>query len=274
VAVLLKVQVLASGSSGNAVLVETPGTRLLVDCGLSGAEAAKRISAAGCLPEEISAILVSHEHADHIQGVGVMARRFGVPVYLTQGTLAGSNGQLKQGVRTRNMEAGEEFSVGEVRVRPFSIPHDAADPVGFTFSWGGVKAGLATDIGFSTALIRQHLSGCNLLILEANHDPALLQGSSYPWEVKRRIRGRKGHLSNEEAGQLLERVLHDGLEEVVLAHLSEKNNRPELALQEARRALESCRMSAGVGLRVAARNSVTTVGARAVGGDRRRDSAE
>lgn len=267
----MKVHVLASGSSGNSVLVETPETLLLVDCGLSGAEAVRRMGAAGCSPEDISAIVVSHEHTDHIQGVGVMARRFGLPVYLTPGTLEGCNGQLRGGVRTRSMEAGEEFQVGEIRVRPFSVPHDAADPVGFTFSWGGVKAGLATDIGFSTALVRQHLAGCALLVLESNHDPELLRESSYPWDVKRRIRGRRGHLSNAESGQLLERVLHAGLEEVVLAHLSEQNNRPELALQTARRALESRRMSAGTSLSVAARDSITTIGAKAADGAGRRD---
>jgi phosphoribosyl 1,2-cyclic phosphodiesterase len=270
----VKLHLLASGSSGNSLLVETRRTRLLVDCGLSGAEAVRRIGAAGCSPEEIGAIVVSHEHADHIQGVGVMARRFKIPVYLTPGTLEGCNGQLKEGVRTECIEAGRQFEVGEVTVRPFSIPHDAADPVGFTFSCDGVKAGLATDVGFSTALVRQHLSGCNLLVLESNHDPELLAGSSYPWELKRRIRGRRGHLSNAEAGQLLERVLHAGLEEVVLAHLSEKNNRPDLALQAARQVLESRRMCGSIGLSVAAQGTVTTVRARAVRDDGRRDQGE
>jgi phosphoribosyl 1,2-cyclic phosphodiesterase len=264
----VKLHVLASGSSGNSILVEAQETRLLVDCGLSGAEAGRRITEAGCVPEEISAIVVSHEHTDHIQGVGIMARRFGIPVHLTPGTLEGCNGQLKGGVRTEMIEAGRAFKIGEVMVRPFSISHDAADPVGFTFSCGGVKAGLATDVVFCTALVRQHLAGCNLLVLESNHDPELLARSSYPWELKRRIRGRRGHLSNDEAGQLLERVLHDGLENVVLAHLSERNNRPDLALQAARRILEGRRMSGSVGLSVAAQGEVTTVAAQGTGRSR------
>jgi phosphoribosyl 1,2-cyclic phosphodiesterase len=270
----VKLHVLASGSSGNSILVETRRTRLLVDCGLSGAEAGRRIAAAGCAPEEINGIVVSHEHTDHVQGVGIMARRFGIPVYLTPGTLEGCNGQLKEGIRTEMIEAGREFEVGEVTVRPFSIPHDAADPVGFTFSCGGVKAGLATDVGFSTALVRQHLSGCHLLVLESNHDPDLLARSSYPWELKRRIRGRRGHLSNDEAGQLLERVLHAGLEKVVLAHLSERNNRPDLALQAARRILEDRRMSGSVGLSVAAPGEVTTVAAKRAGEPQRTDERD
>ncbi len=255
----MKLHVLASGSLGNSTLVEAGGTRILVDCGLSGAEAVRRLGTVGCRPEEIGAILVSHEHTDHVQGVGVLARRFAIPVYLTEGTRAACNGQVDRGVETNDIEAGREFEIGDLRVRPFSIPHDAADPVGFTFRSGEVKAGLATDIGFSTALVRQHLSACNLLVLESNHDPGMLARSSYPWELKRRIRGKQGHLSNEEAGQLLERILHDELEEVVLAHLSEKNNHPDLALRAAKKILEGRRMADRVRLTVAAQGEVLTV---------------
>jgi phosphoribosyl 1,2-cyclic phosphodiesterase len=255
----LKLHVLASGSSGNSTLVEAGETRILVDCGLSGAEAVRRLGTVGCRPEEIRAIVVSHEHTDHVQGVGVLARRFAIPVYLTEGTGAACNGQIDRGVETTAIEAGREFEIEDLRVRPFSIPHDAADPVGFTFRFGEVKAGLATDIGFSTALVRQHLSACNLLVLESNHDPDMLARSSYPWELKRRIRGKQGHLSNDEAGQLLERILHDGLEEVALAHLSERNNHPDLALRSAQRVLESRRLAERVRLTVAAQGGVLTV---------------
>ena len=256
----MKLHILASGSSGNCTLVVAGGTSVLVDCGISGAEASRRLEAVGCAPEELRGIIVSHEHTDHIQGVGVMARRHGIPVYLPRGTLEACNGQVDSRTETRVFPSESEFEIGELGVRPFSIPHDAAEPVGFTFHRGGVKAGLATDMGFTTALARQHLSGCRYLVLESNHDPALLSRSPYPWELKRRIRGRRGHLSNEEASRLLEGVLHDDLESVVLAHLSEKSNRPDLAKKAAEEVLERYRLRDRIEVAVACRREVLSIG--------------
>lgn len=218
---------------------------------------------AGCPAETLDAIIVSHEHTDHIQGVGILSRRFGVPVYVSEGTLSACNGQLSRSARTVTFQPGRDFAVGEMRIRPFSIPHDAADPSGFTFHWGGVKAGVATDLGFTTALAMQHLSSCDILVLESNHDPDMLARGPYPWELKRRIRGKRGHLSNAEAGQLLERVVHDNLREVVLAHLSEKNNHPELALRSAMEVIERRRLANRVNLSVAGPDEVMTVSAEA-----------
>jgi len=253
---------LASGSSGNSVLVETQQGGVLVDCGLSGAEAERRMTKAGCSPAHLDAIVVSHEHTDHIQGVGILARRFGLPVYISSATLAACNGHLDRGVETVAFEPGREFFIKSLLVRPFSIPHDAADPVGFTFRQGNVKAGVATDIGFATALAVRHLAACNLLVLEANHDPEMLARGPYPWELKRRIRGRMGHLSNDEAGRLLEKVMHDDLEGVVLAHLSDKNNSPALARKAAEAVLKRFRMEERVSLAVADQCEVLTVAAR------------
>ncbi len=247
--------------------------RVLVDCGLSGAEAARRMTEAGCPPETLSAILVTHEHTDHIQGVGVLSRRFGLPVYVSPDTLAACNGQLSRCDRTVPFRAGQEFAVGTLKVRPFSISHDAADPVGFTFHEGGIKAGLATDLGFMTALAVQHLSACDILVLESNHDPEMLMRGPYPWEVKRRIQGRRGHLSNTEAGRLLGRVIHQDLQQVVLAHLSEKTNHPELALRSAGEVIERHRLCGKVNLCVAGPTQVVTVSAGAGNGSTPRGNA-
>lgn len=257
----MKVHILASGSAGNSVLVEAGGSRVLIDCGISGAETARRLKTVGCSPEALSAIVVSHEHSDHLQGVGVLARRYGHPVYLTAGTLEACNGRIDGRIDVRPFDPEREFEIGELRIRPFSIPHDAAEPVGFTLHHGGVKAGVATDMGFSTALARQHLAASNILVLEFNHDPELLARGPYPWELKRRIRGRRGHLSNQEAGQLLEGILHDDLECLALAHLSEKNNRPELALQAAGKVLEKYRLRERVHVEVASQNGVLSLAA-------------
>lgn len=255
----MRLHLLASGSAGNCLFVEAGETRILIDCGISGAETARRLEQVGARPDSVEAIVVSHEHSDHIQGVGVLARRYGLPVYLTAGTQGACNGQLDPPVEVRPFVPGHEFMVGDLTIRPFSIPHDAAEPVAFTLHHGGVKAGVATDLGFSTALARQHLSGSHLLVLESNHDPDMLARSAYPWELKRRIRGRSGHLSNRDAARLLEGVLHDGLETVALAHLSERNNRPELALMEADEVLKKYRLGERVTVEVAGPKDVLSL---------------
>jgi phosphoribosyl 1,2-cyclic phosphodiesterase len=258
----LNLHVLVSGSEGNSTLIEGGRTRLLVDCGVSGREAARRLESVGCPPEMLTAIVVTHEHTDHLQGVGVLSRRFNLPVYLTAGTLAACSDRMKAGVECRVFEPGKAFTIGDLEVRPFSIPHDASEPVGFTFHHGSRKVGLATDLGFSTELARRHLSACQLLVLESNHDPDMLASGPYPWELKRRIRGREGHLSNADAGALLEAVLHEDLEGVVLAHLSEKNNSPDLARKAAEEVLERHCLAGRVQLEVAGRRETVTIASR------------
>jgi phosphoribosyl 1,2-cyclic phosphodiesterase len=172
---------------------------------------------------------VTHEHADHIQGVGVLARRFGLTVHINDGTRQASQRALGKVADVRPFTCGEAFFIGHLAIHPFSISHDAADPAGFTITTNGTKIGVATDLGIATNVVKMHLAACDLLILEANHDPQMLIDGPYPWPLKQRIRGRGGHLSNEDAALLLEGLRHDGLAHVILAHLSEENNTPDIA---------------------------------------------
>ena len=186
----------------------------------------------GLDPGALDAILVTHEHGDHVRGVERLVRRHRLPVYLTAGTRQEASG-LQQLPEVFPFTCGREFRINTLVVHPFSISHDARDPAGFTIGADGVRIGVATDLGQVTSLVREHLRGCRLLILEANHDPDMLMNGPYPWFLKQRIRGRTGHLSNHESGCLLADILHSGLEQVVLAHLSETNNTPAKALAEA-----------------------------------------
>lgn len=183
----------------------------------------------GLDPDVLDAILVTHEHTDHVRGVERLVRRRRIPVYLTDGTRQEASG-LQLLPEVFPFTCGREFRINTLRVHPFSISHDARDPAGFTIGADGVRIGIATDLGQVTSLVREHLRGCRLLVLEANHDPDLLMNGPYPWFLKQRIRGRTGHLSNQESGGLLADILHPGLEQVILAHLSETNNTPEKAL--------------------------------------------
>jgi phosphoribosyl 1,2-cyclic phosphodiesterase len=233
--------VLASGSKGNAVYVSDGETTVLIDAGLSGVELEKRMRRHNLAPERIDAILVSHEHSDHIRGVGVMARRYRVPVYLTPGTEQSGATALGRVTDLVHFQPGCSFCIRTLAVHPFALPHDAADPAGFTISSQEVKLGIATDLGIAPAMIQAHLAGCQALVLEANHDPRMLVEGPYPWPLKQRIAGRTGHLSNADTRDLLGRVRHDGLYHVVLAHLSEINNTPECALNVVAEGLGACR---------------------------------
>ncbi len=236
--------VLASGSKGNALYVEAGGRAVLVDCGLSGKELLRRLDTAGLDPGRINAILVSHEHRDHVLGVGVAARKLKIPVYLNPRT-ARRLGNALGPADFYKFETGQTFELAGLTIHPFSVSHDAADPVGFTFTYKNVKLGLATDLGEATKLVRHRLVGCHGLIMEANHDITMLDEGPYPWETKRRVKGRHGHLSNEDAAALLEELVHRDLISVTLAHLSETNNLPQLPLELASAALNGqCRLSA------------------------------
>lgn len=199
---------------------------------MSGRELERRLRQAGLSPRNLTAILVSHEHRDHIAGVGVAARRFNRPVYMNERTWNSCRTVLGK-IESKTFETGQTFNLGPISIHPFSVSHDAADPVGFRFTCNGTRLGLVTDLGTPTNLVRTHMAECQGLIIESNHDPQMLMEGPYPWDLKHRVRGRKGHLSNIEAAKLLSELAHGGLKQVVLAHLSEINNKPELALSEA-----------------------------------------
>jgi len=244
VPVAISVTVLASGSGGNCTILASSKTRVLVDCGLSCREICRRLAAQGIAPESLSAILITHEHSDHVSGVNVMAKKFRLPVFMTAPTHAAWQRQYKDGsgnrVHAERLElfsSGNTFCVGDIEVMPFTIPHDAADPVGFRFAAEGVRVAMATDLGFIPRNVRDHLRGCNGLILESNHDLEMLRVGPYPWAVKQRVMSRVGHLSNDALAEFLASDYDGGAAFLILAHLSEQNNHPDLARVAAERAL-------------------------------------
>lgn len=213
--------------------MESDEAALLIDAGLSGKEIQRRIETAGLSTSKLKAILISHEHRDHVHGAGILARRLKLPLYANSLTLARGAWAIGE-CQTSVFKTGMKFDCGPFGIHPFSVSHDAADPVGFTITSNGSRLGLATDLGIATNLVKTHLAGCHALILESNHDHQMLMDGPYPWELKRRVQGRLGHLSNSDAAALLAELAHENLNRVVLAHLSEINNEPELALQTAR----------------------------------------
>lgn len=237
----LAVCVLASGSKGNAIYISNGQTSILLDAGLSGVEIERRLKSRGLSPQKLDAIIVSHEHNDHIQGVGILSRRFGLPVYMNRKTGRAALSALGELRDMQFFECGSTFSVKTLSVQPFSVSHDAEDPAGFTVQQNGVKIGIATDLGIATSLVKEHLKNCNLMIIEANHDPDMLLQGPYPWPLKQRIKSRSGHLSNSDARHLLQELKHDALAHVILGHLSEVNNTPQKALSEVGLAFSDCR---------------------------------
>lgn len=217
---------LGSGSRGNALVVEAGRTRILLDCGFGPRNLAARLARVGLLPEDIDAILVTHEHADHVGGVAACARRYGLDVFLTHGTL-GAAPMADVGVTVIDSHAS--FAVGDLELDPFPVPHDAREPAQFVFSDGACRLGVLTDAGCVTPHMVEMLSGCQALVLECNHDAAMLAGGRYPPHLKRRIAGRFGHLDNAAAADLLAQVDRSMLRHVVAAHLSQENNTPALA---------------------------------------------
>jgi phosphoribosyl 1,2-cyclic phosphodiesterase len=240
----VSVTMLASGSRGNCALVASACTRILVDAGISGRETFKRMKALGEDPHALSAILITHEHSDHIYGLATLAKRLRVPVFMTGAThqawaraLRNEKGERPQLERLERFESGHRFVIGDIEVKPFTIPHDAADPVGFTFRAEGIKVGFATDLGYVPASVRDHLRGSDVLVMESNHDLEMLRGGPYPWSVKQRVMSRVGHLSNHALADFFSNDYDNSATFVVLAHLSEQNNHPEIARREAEKAL-------------------------------------
>ncbi len=232
--------ILASGSGGNACYVETDSTRVLIDAGLSARETERRLKLIGIQLASIDALIITHEHADHIKGAGPLTRGYDCPLYINQKTL--ENGQETLGRLTNPVivQTGQDLKIKDLNVETFTKCHDAADPIGLVISFDGFRIGLATDLGRSTRLIENRLKGCHALILEFNHDLRMLEEGPYPLHLKQRIKGRHGHLSNEQAGELLEVLCHRNLKKVVLAHLSRANNYPEKAYQHAADVLNRC----------------------------------
>ncbi len=246
----MKFSVLSSGSKANATIVECGSTRLLIDCGLSARRLEERLAEVKIEPETISGILVSHEHSDHVLGLSVFSRRHRIPVFMNDLT----HRAYKDGVRNHKIFKWESFSagpssptsqctIGGVDVSTFSIPHDAADPIGFKLHFEGLTLVHCTDLGRVTRLVNENISGAHAMVLESNHDEELLQACEYPWDLKERIRSTHGHLSNHAAGALIGAQMEGTLGQVVLAHLSEHSNTPEVALATVRSYLsESSRL--------------------------------
>ena len=227
---------LASGSKGNSLFISTPDTALLIDAGLSGREIERRMAHVGENPGDLKAIIITHEHSDHIRGAGILSRRFNIPVYVTPRTYSACQG-LGKIHHLNHFECGRSFDVGSIQINPFSISHDASDPAGLTLTFQEKKIGIATDLGVVTGLVREHLKNSMALYLESNHDPDMLIKGPYPWHLKQRIRSRTGHLSNVDARNLVSELLHQDLRHIILAHLSEENNHPHKAVQEVEKGL-------------------------------------
>jgi len=237
---VLRFTSLASGSQGNCLVVESGATRVLVDCGLSARETVRRLARRGLEPESLRAILVTHEHEDHLGGVNALAATYGLEVVLTRGTLAAqreadtvrradAGTAASDGVRMQLIDGRAPFAIDDLEVRPFTVPHDAREPVQYVLSDGARRLGVLTDLGGPTAHVIEMLSGCEALVLECNHALDLLWGGGYPRWLKARIGGPLGHLDNDAAAALLAALDRSRLQHVIAAHLSEQNNRPELA---------------------------------------------
>jgi phosphoribosyl 1,2-cyclic phosphodiesterase len=226
---------LGSGSEGNALVVEVNGltstSRVMMDCGFGLAETEERLARVGLMPHDLDAIVVTHEHSDHIGGVARFARKHLTPVWLTHGTARVLSERAIPAALRRYVDPHAAFAVGEVEVTPYTVPHDAYEPVQYVFSDGASRLGVLTDVGSTTAHIEESLAGCAALVLEANHDLSMLMAGPYPYSLKQRVSGRFGHLDNASAGSLLRRLRHGGLKHVIAAHLSRQNNTPLLAQQ-------------------------------------------
>ena len=230
--------VLGSGSSGNCTFLATERVKLLIDAGLSARETVRRLASIGEKPETLQAILVTHEHSDHISGLARLAGQFHIPVYVSSLTQAVLPPRIKLPA-VETIQAGKRFEIGDLSIDPFTIPHDAADPVAFCLASGGMRAAVVTDLGYIPENVKYYLRGCHCLVLESNHDLEMLRNGPYPWFVKQRVMSRDGHLSNHSLGEFLSNDFDGTAQVLVLAHLSEWNNHPEIALMAATSALEA-----------------------------------
>ena len=239
---------LKSSSKGNATVIFSANTKILVDCGISGKVLEECLENVGILGEELNAIVVTHEHTDHTKGVGIISRKHGIPVYATCGTWQGMKTAVGK-IAEENVKVfatGDSFYINDIRVTSFPIPHDAAEPVGYTFCTGDAKVAVATDMGIITDSVFEAVKGSNTVLLEANYDPYMLDIGSYPYELKRRIRGELGHLCNDDSAELAKRLSQTGTKKIILGHLSEENNYPQTAFETVRAAVKEFDVSLSV----------------------------
>ena len=249
----MRVCTLASGSSGNSLYIETENTKILVDAGISMRQITLRLEQIGVGLSEIDAVIITHEHSDHTHAI----KRLDIPTYVTSATVHLWKDKV---THLEEFESDTPFTIKDLLVTPFSVPHDALDPVGFSIeSSDDRKIGIVTDIGSVTALVKERLKHSNILLIEFNHDNEILLYSHYPWDLKQRIKGRLGHLSNTQASELLKELMHEGLKHVILAHLSQVNNKPEVALQCASRVVKRNGAESEVKISVAPRKTIGEV---------------
>lgn len=227
---MIRFALLGSGSEGNALVVQVGSTSLLMDCGFSVSETITRLARLDLQAEQFDAILVTHEHSDHIAGVARLARKFDLPVWMTHGTLRFQQTAFAD-VTVTELNPHSSFSIGDIHVQPFLVPHDAGEPVQYVFGDGALRLGVLTDTGHGTPHIEAELSGCHALILECNHDEEMLRNGRYPASLKQRVGGRYGHLNNAQAAALLSHLDTTRLQHIVAAHLSQQNNLPKLAVE-------------------------------------------
>lgn len=243
---------IASGSSGNCIYVATDHTRILIDAGISGKKIEAGLAALSESGEKIDALFITHEHMDHIKGAGIFSRRFDIPIYATMGTWQAMESQLGHIIPQNKRFVYEEEAcvINDICVKPFQIPHDAAEPVGYRIETEKTAVAIATDIGHVTETVKENISGCKLILLEANHDEEMVKKGSYPWHLKQRILGAKGHLSNHTAGALLSEVMSGKTEHVFLGHLSDENNTPHLAFDTVEQVLRENKIQVGTYLKM------------------------
>ena len=247
----MQIHVLASGSSGNATFIEMENTKILVDAGISTRRIKQSLDKLGTKIEELDGVLITHEHRDHVNGLATMLKKYHLPAYARPDTW--------QSMYCREVlpndccrDLPDSLDIGKIKVEPFAISHDAADPVGFRLQAGSTKVGIATDLGFVTPTVKAALALSDVLVLEANHDIDMLQSGSYPWHLKKRIMSNRGHLANTDAGWTLARLNRKDHTHVFLAHLSRENNRPELAEETVADILtqEGCKMNQDITLQL------------------------
>ncbi|MFZ5353964.1 MAG: MBL fold metallo-hydrolase [Bacillota bacterium] len=252
---------LSSGSSGNCIYVGTDESGVLVDCGISGKEILKNLMDIGVCNSTIKAILVTHEHSDHVRSVGIVSRKLNIPIYANIKTWEGmmdSIGSIKsENIRTFN--TGTEFEISGMSIKSFTIPHDAADPVGYSLNTGKYKVSIATDLGYFSDIVRDGIKDSNMVLLESNHDIEMLKVSKYPYFLKRRIMSNHGHLSNEAAGNAAYELLQSGVKDILLGHLSKENNFPELAFATVKNILEEKKVKIGrdINIELAPRSGIS-----------------
>lgn len=250
---------LISGSSGNCSYISDGKTNVLIDCGMSGAKLKESLKTIDVSPERIDALLITHEHIDHTKGAGVISRRYNIPIYATEGTHTAMDIGSIASENVKLVSEDADFEIGSIGVKPFSIPHDAKQPVGYSFFVNGEKYSLATDIGKMNDYIIDAVSGSKKVLLESNHDVEMLRFGSYPYPLKQRILGDFGHLSNENAAITALRLIQNGTEHIMLGHLSKENNRPEIAMLETYNLLTQSGVNVGsdITLKVADRYAPT-----------------